>query len=92
MPMMLRRKIEDKLKEWKNNPEKKALLVRGARQVGKTFSIEDFGKKNYSTYICINFVKNPKHVTIFDVDLDVDTIMRRMSSFFPRPSSFRAIR
>ena len=81
---MLRRKIEDRLMEWKNNPEKKSLLVRGARQVGKTFSIEDFGKKNYGTYIYINFVKNPKHATIFDGDLDVDIIMRRISSFFPK--------
>ena len=43
---MLRRKMTEKLIEWKKDPKKKALLVRGARQVGKTYSIEDFGKRN----------------------------------------------
>jgi len=81
---MLRRKIEDKLMKWKNDPEKKSLLVRGARQVGKTFSISEFGKNNYGVFININFVKNPEYTAIFDGDLDVDSVMRRMSAFFPK--------
>ena len=80
---MLRRKITDQLMEWKNNPKKKALLVRGARQVGKTYSINDFGKKNYSSYIYINFEENPSHADIFSGDRDVETIMRNMSARFP---------
>jgi len=79
---MLRRKIADILSEWKKDPRKKALLVRGARQVGKTCSIEEFGKKNYGTYIYINFEKNPSYSSIFAGDKDVDSIIRRMSLVF----------
>ncbi|MCL2607563.1 MAG: AAA family ATPase [Methanomassiliicoccaceae archaeon] len=81
---MLRRKITDQLIEWKNNPKKKALLIRGARQVGKTHSIDDFGKKNYSSYVYINFEENPSYAEIFAGDRDVDTIIRNMSARFPR--------
>ena len=56
---MLRRKMTERLMEWKNDPHKKSLLVKGARQVGKTYIIEDFAKKNYGTYIYINFEKTP---------------------------------
>jgi len=80
---MLRRKITDQLIEWKNKPKRKALLVRGARQVGKTHSITDFGKKNYSSYVYINFEENPSYTEIFAGDRDVDTIMRNMSARFP---------
>lgn len=80
---MLKRKITDQLIEWKNDPRKKALLVRGARQVGKTYSIGDFAKKNYSSYIYINFEKNSKYASIFAEDRDVDTITQKMSLFFP---------
>jgi len=79
---MLKRKMTDRLIEWKANPKKKALLVRGARQVGKTFSIEDFGKKNYGTFIHINFEKNPSYASIFAGDKDVDSLIRRMSLVF----------
>ncbi|MCL2148177.1 MAG: ATP-binding protein [Methanomassiliicoccaceae archaeon] len=81
---MLRRKVADQLMDWKNDPDKKSLLVRGARQVGKTYSINDFGEKNYGTYVYINFVKNPEYATIFAGDLDVDAVLRRMSAFFPK--------
>ena len=55
---MLKRKIYDKLLEWKNNPNKKCLLVDGARQIGKTFIIETFCKENYENYVYINFYQN----------------------------------
>ena len=82
--MMLRRKITDQLIKWKNSSKKKALLVRGARQVGKTHSISDFGKKNYSSYVYINFEETPSYTDIFSGDRDVDTIIRKMSAHFPR--------
>ena len=81
---MLRRKITDQLIKWKNNSKKKALLVRGARQVGKTHSINDFGKNNYRSYVYINFEENPSYADIFSGDRDVDTIIRKMSAYFPR--------
>ncbi|NLL95032.1 MAG: ATP-binding protein [Thermoplasmatales archaeon] len=79
---MLKRKITDDLMRWKNGPRKKSLLVRGARQVGKTFSINEFGKNNYGAYIYINFEENPSYKDIFAGDRDVDTIMRKMSMAF----------
>ena len=81
--MMLRRKITDALMEWKSRPKRKSLLVRGARQVGKTYSIDDFGRKNYSSYIYINFEKDPSYASIFAGSKDVDSIATRMSLFFP---------
>ena len=44
---MLKRKIYDVLLQWKNRKEKKCLLVKGARQIGKTFIIREFGKTEY---------------------------------------------
>jgi len=79
---MLRRKMTDRLIEWKNDPNKKSLLITGARQVGKTYIIEDFAKKNYGSYIYINFEKTPSLKSIFDGDRDVDTLIRKMSIRF----------
>lgn len=58
---MLKRKIYDNLLNWKKNKKNECLIVNGARQVGKTFIIEQFGKKNYSSFISINFIKNPEY-------------------------------
>jgi len=80
---MLRRKITDLLIEWKNRPNKKSLLVNGARQIGKTYSVDAFGKNNYSSYIHINFEKNSDYASIFVGNREVDAITRKMSLFFP---------
>jgi predicted AAA+ superfamily ATPase len=69
--------------EWKNDPHKKSLLIKGARQVGKTYTIDDFAKKNYGTYIHINFEENPEYAAIFSDSRAVETIMRNMSNYFP---------
>lgn len=53
---LLKRKIDGFLAQWKQNPERKPLIVKGARQIGKTESIRAFGKKNYESVIEINFV------------------------------------
>ena len=45
------RKIFEYLKEWKNSPYRKPLIIQGARQVGKTYSILNFGKSEYENYI-----------------------------------------
>ena len=56
---MLKRKATDALVEWKNKNDKMTLVVRGARQVGKTFVIKDFAEKYYENYVYINFEENP---------------------------------
>lgn len=56
------------------NSNKKALCITGARQVGKTTLIREFVKSNYKNFIEINFLTTPKAKTIFDSNLDADTI------------------
>lgn len=76
---MLRRKIENELIMWKNRENKMCLVVKGARQVGKTFSIDKFARENYAHYTYINFDENPGYQTIFDGDLDVETLIKQIS-------------
>jgi len=50
----MKRKIEQKLIDWKNSPNRMPLIVNGARQIGKTYSMLDFGIKNYQNVVKIN--------------------------------------
>ena len=61
---MLKRKIDQYLIQWKNNPDRLPLIIKGARQIGKTFSIEHFAK-NYKNFIEINFIAEPQFKGIF---------------------------
>ena len=62
---LLKRKIDNFLVEWKESPNKKPLIVRGARQIGKTESISAFGRAHYRHFININFVLQEKYKSIF---------------------------
>lgn len=62
----LRRKIDNYLIEWKNSDNKLPLIIKGARQIGKTNAIRNFGNNNYKTFIEINFVVQPQFKTIFE--------------------------
>lgn len=75
----LKRKIDDYLIEWKSQKDKLPLIVKGARQIGKTNSIRYFGKNNYKTYIEINFIFNPEFKTIFDRTFDADEIVKEIT-------------
>ncbi|MCK7479135.1 MAG: AAA family ATPase [Candidatus Moduliflexus flocculans] len=77
---MLKRKIDTALLAWMNEKPKKALLVKGARQVGKTTSIETFGKNHYRSFIELNFERNPEYREIFAGSLDAKTIILNMSA------------
>ena len=80
---MLERKIMKELLNWKENKNKMCLLVKGARQVGKTFIIDKFAKENYKNYIYINFDENPAYKAIFDGDLDVENLIKQISLRVP---------
>ncbi|MCL2162894.1 MAG: AAA family ATPase [Oscillospiraceae bacterium] len=80
---MLKRKIYDELLRWKSLDNKLCLLVKGARQVGKTFIIELFARENYKHFTFINFAQNPTYKTIFERDLDVETIIKQISLRVP---------
>ena len=75
----LKRKIDTFLVEWKNNPNKLPLIVKGARQIGKTESIRYFAKNNYKSIIEINFVLQKQFKVIFDNGFEVDTIIKNIS-------------
>lgn len=77
---MLKRKIINQLIEWKKNSKKKALLVKGARQIGKTTVIREFGKHNYPHFVEINFEEKPLARKAFDGNLDAATIILNLSA------------
>ncbi len=78
---MLKRKFYDYLLNWKNTKDKECLLVKGARQIGKTYIIEQFGKENYKNYIYINFVENPRYKEIFEGALSAEEIYKKLSVY-----------
>ncbi len=80
---LLKRKIDNYLLNWKSTSKRKPLVVKGARQVGKTESIRAFGKANYKSVIEINFVLQKKFRAIFDDGYEVDTIIRNISLLEP---------
>lgn len=77
---MLKRKIYNELINWKETKEKECLLVKGARQVGKTYLIEEFGKRNYTSFIELNFIFHPELIPVFDGSLEVDDVLLRLSA------------
>lgn len=81
---MLKRKIYDDLIEWKNirrNEQiRKCLLIKGARQVGKSFIVKEFGKREYSSFLCIDFFRNPELKYVFEGDLTSEEILKRITA------------
>ena len=80
---LLKRKIDGFLARWKENPDRKPLIVKGARQIGKTISIRAFGHAYYDSVIEINFVLQKKFRSIFDNGYEVDTIIKNISLLEP---------
>ena len=72
---MYREKIEE-LKKWKQSPTRKPLIIRGARQVGKTWLMKEFGKKYYDKCAYINFDDNTRMNKLFEEDFDLDRIIQ----------------
>ncbi len=65
----MKRLIESTLLDWKNSSRRKPLIVRGARQVGKTYTISGFGKSEFKNYVVVDFERNPDFRKIFESDL-----------------------
>ena len=81
--MYLRRKIDQFLKQWKEDPEHKPLIVKGARQIGKTESILHFANENYSNVIYINFALEKKYSSIVADGYDVETVIKNITLVNP---------
>ncbi len=80
---MLKRRIIRDLTEWKSRKGHKSLVIQGARQVGKTFSVRQFAAENYSEILEINFKESPEAKAIFSGNLDVDTLLMSLRFRFP---------
>lgn len=81
---MLKRKFYDSLLKWKSSHGQECLLVKGARQIGKTFIIDLFGKRNYSSYLYLNFILDKASAECFGDNLNADEIFKRISARYPR--------
>ena len=79
----LKRKADSFLKTWKENPDRKPLIVKGARQIGKTESICRFAKSNYESIIYINFVEEPKYKMITADGYKTADIIKNISRLDP---------
>ena len=77
---MLRRKIESYLEEWKRNSNHKPLVIKGVRQCGKTYSVQQFAKTHYNHFVYVDFVENPDFKEAFYGAKTVDTIIMNLSA------------
>ena len=80
---MFKRKITDEMLAWKNTPNKKALIVKGLRQVGKTTSVRAFAQDNYENVVYVDFKSNYSAKRIFDDDLVINRITTDLSALLP---------
>ena len=75
----LKRKVDQFLLDWKSNPDRLPLIIKGARQIGKTNAIRFFGENNYKVFIEINFIFQKEMKTIFEHSFNVDEIMKEIT-------------
>ena len=77
----MRRNIWDKLVKWKNKKDRKPLILKGARQVGKTYILQAFGRENFSQVHYLNFEKHKQLGKIFEEDLIPRNILKDLSFY-----------
>jgi len=81
--MKITRKIDKFLLDWKARANHKPLIVKGARQIGKTFSVREFIHNNYTYVVEINFALQPQYASIFKDGYEVDSIVKNISLLSP---------
>ncbi|MCL2766364.1 MAG: AAA family ATPase [Peptococcaceae bacterium] len=77
----MKRKIDDLLFAWKNNPKRQPLLLQGARQVGKTYSLLSFGKEHYKNVVYFSMEESNEIPAIFKRDLNPERIVRELAAY-----------
>ena len=82
---MISRKIEKEFEHFYKSSNKKALLITGARQVGKTYSIRKFGRHNYKSFVEINFIENQSAKKLFENASDSSDLLLRLSALADDP-------
>ncbi len=80
----MKRNIDRHLLEWRNDPQRKVLLLRGPRQVGKTFSIRNLGQ-TFDDLFEVNFEEHPAIASFFSDSLDPEKITAKLAAYFGRP-------
>ena len=80
---MLKRKMYEQLLGWKNNKGKECLLIKGARQVGKTYLVREFAKAEYESFVEINFHMQSSLKVIFEGDKSAEEIYKRITANIP---------
>lgn len=80
---MLKRKFYDELLKWKEEKNNECLLIKGARQVGKTYIVKEFAHREYESFIEINFYSSPDLKAIFEGNLNGEEILKRISANMP---------
>jgi predicted AAA+ superfamily ATPase len=78
----MKRIIYDDLLAWKNSPNRKPLLLQGARQVGKTWLMKEFGKNEYENVVYLNFEKQPRLSAYFDDDISPPNIIKSLEQYY----------
>jgi len=76
----MKRDLIQQLNEWRNNPLRKPLILRGARQVGKSWLIDEFGK-SFPSYVKINFDKQPAAMAFFEGDIDIPVLLEKLQIY-----------
>ena len=71
----MKRDLYDKLVSWKDNPARKPLVLQGARQVGKTYLIQEFGRNEFQKMVVLNCDKDPRIKQIFEKDFRIERIL-----------------
>ena len=79
--MYLRRKIDDYLTQWKNNENRYPLIIKGARQIGKTESVKHFADQNYESVVSVNFALEKQYKNILSDGYDVENIIKNSRIF-----------
>lgn len=74
----------EKLYKWKNSKHRKPLIIEGARQVGKTWLMKEFGKQAYADTVYINFDSNSRMADLFSADLDTDRLIMGLELYAGR--------
>lgn len=81
---MLKRKIEEELIAWKNDSNRKPLVIKGCRQCGKTFIVQKFAEENYANVVYLNFMQDPDYALAFEGSKRVDDIVMNLSAMIPQ--------
>lgn len=81
---MLKRKIEEELIAWKNDSNRRPLVIKGCRQCGKTFIVQKFAEENYANVVYLNFMQDSDYALAFEGSKRVDDIVMNLSAMIPQ--------